>query len=268
MNTYYQDKVAAVTGGASGIGLGITTGLLERGAMAVFMADKNEDNLNRESAALNARFGTKAFPVPTDVTSQEQVEALVRKAKAHAGHLDFVFNNAGVGVTLPTEQVTFDLWRKALDLNFMGVVYGTYAAIPIMREQKSGHIVNTASITGLVPVPYQAVYAATKGAVLMMTESLQYELEYEGLSFSVVCPGNVATAIFGNLPPPPDAISVEDAVAYILAEMEKKSLEIVFSEKFRDFARLYREDRATFDAFARGLAAERRENYRTKGTYY
>lgn len=268
MNGYYQDKVAAVTGAASGIGLGITAGLLQRGAKAVFMADKNEDALNRESAALNARFGAKAFPVPTDVTSQKQVEAFIQKAKAHAGHLDFVFNNAGVGVTIPTEQVTFDIWRKAIDLNFMGVVYGTYAAIPFMREQKSGHIVNTASIAGLIPVPYQAVYAATKAAVLMMTESLQYELECEGLSFSVVCPGNVATGIFGNLPPPPDAVSVEEAVEYIFAEMEKKSLEIVFAQNVRDFAELYRKDRSAFDALARSIAEQRRENYRTKGTYY
>lgn len=171
-------------------------------------------------------------------------------------------------MTLPTEQVTFDLWRKAVDVNLMGVVYGTYAAIPIMREQKSGHIANTASIAGLVPVPYQAVYTATKGAVLMMTQSLQYELEHEGLSFSVLCPGNVATPIFGNSPPPPDAIPVEEAVDYILAEMEKRSLEIVFPEKPRDFARHYRENRPAFDALARSIADERRESYRTKGTYY
>ena len=268
MNGYYKGKVAVVTGAASGIGLGLTTGLLQRGAAAVFMADNNEENLKRESGSLDGRFPGKALPVPTNVTAQEQVETLIQKAKAHAGHLDLVFNNAGVGVTIPTEQVTFDIWRRAMDLNFMGIVYGTYSAIPIMREQKSGHIVNTASITGLVPIPYQAVYAATKGAVIMMTESLQYELENEGLSFSVVCPANVATSIFGNTPPPPDAIPVEEAVDYILAEVEKKAIEIILPQLARNLAKTYRENRADFDTWSRGLADTRRENYRTKGTYY
>ena len=268
MNEYYGDKVAVVTGAASGIGLGLTTGLLQRGAAAVFMADNNGENLERESAALNGLFGGRTVPVRTDVTSAEQVEALIRGAKEHAGHLDFVFNNAGAGVTCPTEQITFDIWRRAIDLNQMGIVHGTYAAIPIMREQKSGHIVNTASITGLVPVPYQAVYAATKAAVVMMTESLQYELENEGISFSVVCPANVATAIFGSVPPPPDAIPVDEAVEYILAEVGKKSLEIILPQLARDFAKGYREDRPQFDAWVRQLADTRRENYRTKGTYY
>ncbi|MDY0378618.1 MAG: SDR family oxidoreductase [Desulfobacterales bacterium] len=268
MNEYYQGRVAVVTGAASGIGLGIAGGLLERGAMAVYMADKNGDNLNRESAVLNERFPGKSFAAPTDVTDRAQVEKLINTAGGHDGHLDFVFNNAGMGMTLPTELVTPEIWDLVIDLNFKGVVYGTYAAIPVMRKQGFGHIVNTASITGLVPVPYQALYASTKAAVLMMTESLQYELENEGLSFSVVCPGNVATPIFGQMAPPPDAISVEDAVDYILAEVEKKSLEIVFSQTYRDMAKLYREDRPAFDKLARGIADERRENYRTKGTYY
>ena len=80
-------------------------------------------------------------------------------------------------MTYPTEEITFEIWKFIMDLNFMGVVYGTYSAIPIMREQGSGHIVNTASIVGRVPAPYQAVYAASKSAVIAMTESLQYELE-------------------------------------------------------------------------------------------
>ncbi len=268
MKEYYQGKVAVVTGAASGIGLGIARGLLERGAMAVYMADKNGDNLNRESAILDERFSGKSFAMPADVTDRVQVEKLIHSVSGHDGHLDFVFNNAGMGMTLPTERVTPEIWDLVIDLNLKGVVYGTYAAIPIMRKQGFGHIVNTASITGLVPVPYQALYASTKAAVLMMTESLQYELENEGLSFSVVCPGNVATPIFGQMTPPPDAVSVADAVHYIFAEVEKKALEIVFPQTYRDMAKLYREDRPSFDALARGIADERRENYRTKGTYY
>jgi len=267
MSGYFENKVAVVTGAASGIGLGLTEHLLSRGAKAVFMGDVKEENLTKESQQLNKKFPGKAIAQITDVTKLEQVEKLIHAAKAFDGHLDFVFNNAGMGMTLPTEQITFEIWRFIMDLNFMGVVYGTYSAIPIMREQGFGHIVNTASAAGLVPIPYQAVYAASKSAIITMTESLQYELETEGLNFSVICPGNVRTAIFGDMAPPPDSISVDEAVGYIFQELEKKSLIIIFPEMVRKFDELYRENRPEFDKIMRQIAAERRESYRTKGTY-
>lgn len=268
MNEYYRDKVAVVTGAASGIGLGLVEKLLKEGAAAVFMGDISQENLDKESARLNSEYPDRVFTVLTDVTELDQVEGLIKGAREHRGHLDFVFNNAGMGMTIPTDQVTFDIWKFILNLNLMGVIYGTYTAIPIMREQGSGHIVNTGSVGGLLPVAYQAVYAASKSAVITMTECLQYELENEGLRFSVFNPGNVITGIFGDLEPPPDAVTVDEAVDYIFQELEKGSLIIVLPEKFRDLYRLYLEDRAEFDKFSRYLADERRENYRTKGTYY
>lgn len=268
MSEYFQNKVAAVTGAASGIGLGLVEKLLAEGAMAVFMGDISQENLTKESERLNLKYPDRVFTVLTDVTKLDQVEALIKGAKAHDGHLDFVFNNAGVGMTIPTEQVTFDTWRFVLDLNLMGVIYGTYTAIPIMREQGFGHIVNTGSVGGLLPVAYQALYAASKSAVITMTECLQYELETEGLRFSVFNPGNVITAIFGTLTPPPDAITVEEAVDYIFQELEEGSLIIVLPQQSRDMYRMYKENRDEFDKIARHIASERRENYRTKGTYY
>ena len=269
MSDYYKDKVAAVTGAAAGIGLGLTEKLLAEGAMAVFMGDVNQESLTRESQRLNLAYPGKVFTALTDVTVQEQVEGLIHGAAEHDGHLYFVFNNAGMGMTIPTEQVTFDIWRFLLDLNLLGVIYGTYTAIPIMREQGFGHIVNTGSAGGLMPMAYQALYAATKSAVITMTECLQYELETEGLRFSVFNPGNVITSIFAELAaPPPDAISVEEATDYIFEELAKGSTIIVLPQKIRDLYRLYLENRAVFDQIARGMASERRENYRTKGTYY
>ena len=268
MAGYFEGKVAVVTGAASGIGLGLTEHLLARGARAAYMGDVQAENLARESERLNQEYSGRVFPVLTDVTKLDQVVALIDAAKASDGHLDFVFNNAGMGMTLPTERITFDIWRFIIDLNVMGVVYGTYTAIPIMREQGFGHVVNTASMAGLIPIPYQAVYAASKSAVISMTECLQYELNAEGFQFSVFCPGNVKTAAFGSLAPPPDSISVDDAVNYILDEIEKKSLIIVFPQIQRDAYALYRTDRQEFDRQIAKLAAERRENYRTKGTYF
>lgn len=267
MSGYFEHKVAAVTGAASGLGLGISEELLKRGADAVFMGDFNEEGLKRESDKLNIQYPGKVFPILTDVTKLDQVQKLISDAKGHSGHLDLLFNNAGTGLTLPTEKITFDMWKFIIDLNLMGVIHGTYTAIPIMREQGSGHIVNTGSIAGKIPIPYQAVYAATKSAVISMTESLQYELENDGLQFSVFCPGNVRTPIFSGITPPPDSISVEEAVEYIFDEMEKGSLIIVFPETARSVDYLYREKRDDFDKLMKHLADERRENYRTKGTY-
>jgi len=265
---YFEKKVGVITGSASGIGLGLAERLLAEGARAVFMGDVIAENLEREAARLNRMHPGKAFPMLADVTKSDEVTGLVQAAKELEGHLDFVFNNAGRGATLPTEQVTFDFWRQILDLNVMGVVYGTYAAIPIMREQGFGHIVNTASLAGLVPIPYQAVYVASKSAVISMTESLFYELESEGLRFSVICPSNIKTPIFGDMTPPSDAIGVQEAIEYIFQELEQNSLIITLPESARNISTYYRTRREEFDQFMRGMAQERQENYRTKGTYY
>ena len=267
MSGYFDNKVAAVTGAASGIALGITEHLLQKGALAVFMGDVKEENLAREADRLRILYPGKVFPLITDVTKVGQVQALVQSARAFGGHLDFMFNIAGMGMTLPTEEITFEIWRFLVDLNLMGIVYGTYSAIPIMREQGFGHIINAGSIAGCIPVPYQAVYAATKGAVIRMTESLQYELENEGLQFTVFCPGNVRTPIFGTMEAPADSVSVDEAVDFIFDGMEKKSLTVIFPESMRQLDKAYRENREDFDKLTRKIAGERRENYRTKGTY-
>lgn len=268
MSEYFENKVAAVTGAASGIALEMTEQMLASGARAVFMGDVKEENLTREAERLGKKYPDKVFPVLTDVTKRDQVARLIERAADHAGHLDFVCNIAGVGVTLPTEQVTFETWEKAIALNLMGVIYGTYTAIPLMRKQGFGHIINAGSVAGLIPLPYQAVYAATKAAILSMTECLQYELEVEGLNFSVFCPAHVRTAIYQGLEPPSDAIPVEEAVNYIMREVEKRSLVIVLPQMARDWDSWYRQDKAKFEEFIKNTAAERRENYRTKGTYY
>lgn len=268
MSGSFDGKVAVVTGGASGIGLGIVEGLLRGGALGVFIGDLKEDQLNLQVERLTKIYPGRVFGVVTDVTAEDQAAHLIGSARDWSGRLDMVFNVAGMGMTLPTEKITFDIWRFLMNLNVMGVVYGTYSAIPIMRSQGFGHVVNAGSIAGLIPVPYQAVYAATKAAVISMTESLQYELESEGLRFSVFCPANVRTPIFGDLEPPADSISVEEAVDYIFRGMEKGDVIMAFPETTRQMWDLYRRDKESFDELARKLASERRENYRTKGTYF
>ncbi|MDD4734746.1 MAG: SDR family NAD(P)-dependent oxidoreductase [Kiritimatiellae bacterium] len=268
MSTVFENTVAVVTGAASGIGLGITEHLLRRGARGVFMGDFSEGPLMREAERLRQTYPERVFPVLTNVTEEKQVKTLIQSAEALEGHLDFVFNNAGAGATIPVEQTTFEIWKKVLDLNLMGVVYGTYTAIPIMRKQGFGHIVNTASLAGLLPIPYQPIYGASKSAIISMTESLQYELECEGLHFSVFCPSDIKTPIYGDLPPPPQAISVDEAITELLDAVEKRTLLIVLPESARALDQLYRTNRPAYDQMIRDMAAQRRENYKTKGTYY
>jgi len=265
MRAYYENKVAAITGAASGIGLAVTELLLENGA-TVFMADINAEGLRQQADRLNGIHPGKAIAVVTDVTKAEQVKALVEQAAAHAGHLDFLFNNAGIGATLPYEQITLEMWKVAMDVNLWSVIYGIHVALPIMRKQRHGHIVNTSSAAGVVAFPFQAVYSATKFAVAGMTQCLRYELWDENVRFTTVCPGNVATAIFkGAAKIPEDAVPADEAAKIILEGVARNENLIVFPEACRQLRRLPDEQ---LEAWLVNLSSERHENYRTKGTYF
>jgi len=265
MRAYFENKVAAITGAASGIGLAITELLLENGA-TVFMADVNAEGLRQQADRLNGIHPGKAKAVVTDVTKAEQVNALVGQAAAHAGHLDFLFNNAGIGATLPYEQMTLERWQLVMNVNLWSVIYGIHAALPIMRKQGHGHIVNTSSAAGLIAFPFQAVYSATKFAVAGMTQCLRYEMWDENVRFTTVCPGNVATAIFKGLDKiPEDAVPVDEAARIILEGVARNENLIVFPEGCRQLRQLTDEQ---LEAYLVKLSRERHENYRTKGAYF
>lgn len=137
---------------------------------------------------------------------------------------------------MPTVDATLEHWKSIIDVNLWSVIYGINAALPIMRIQGGGHIVNTASIAGLVPFPFQALYCATKYAVVGMSESMRYEFAEEGIHFSVTCPSAVVSRIWKKpilgpvheeVEAPEDAIPAEEAALIILegvAEKKKESL--------------------------------------------
>jgi len=217
MKEYYENKVAAVTGGASGIGLAVVEAMLEMGARAVTIADINEDNLNKHVSRLKGRFPGKVQGVKTDVTSEMDVKAMVDAAAAFGGgRIDLLFNNAGLGLAGAFEDQGNKEWDKAFAVNFFSVIYGVRAALPYMKAQKSGHIANTASGIAYVHFPYQSMYAATKSAVLGLTDSLRFEYQDDGVRFSTIIPGTVATAIWGGGPIPDSAITPEESAAGIL----------------------------------------------------
>lgn len=184
-----SSQVAIVTGAASGIGAALTGALLARGA-TVYAADINP--------AVGDRFAESPGVVPcvVDVTDRQQVENLVARSVSDAGRLDLMFNNAGLVVGGDTDLMDEVSWRSVVDVNLWGVVHGTQAAYRQMLRQGHGHIVNTSSSAGVLPVARSAAYAATKHAVVGLSTSLRAEARGTGVNVSVVVSGLVDTNIF------------------------------------------------------------------------
>ncbi|MDG2303552.1 MAG: SDR family NAD(P)-dependent oxidoreductase [Candidatus Binatia bacterium] len=189
----YKDAVCLITGGASGIGEALGRELARRGALVV-LADRQEDAAARVTADIQTS-GGKAEPTSLDVRDADAFERIVAKVVTDHGRIDYLFNNAGIGVGGAFEEHTLDDWRYIMDVNVMGVVYGCHAAYPRMIEQGFGHIVNTASMAGQCATPGLAAYGTTKHAVVGLTRSLRIEAAEYGVRASAFCPGVINTKI-------------------------------------------------------------------------
>jgi len=186
----FQDKVAVVTGGASGIGRSIVTALHAAGARVV-VADSNADL----AATVATELGDRVRAERVDVTDSVAVQRLIDGTVAREGRLDLLFNNAGIAVFADARDTSLDDWNRQIDVNLRGVVHGIVAGYPVMRRQGYGHIVNTASAAGLIPSPATVAYAATKHAVVGLSLTLRAEARLYGVRVSVVCPGLIQTPI-------------------------------------------------------------------------
>jgi NAD(P)-dependent dehydrogenase (short-subunit alcohol dehydrogenase family) len=186
--------VALVTGGASGIGRALCEELARRGA-AVVVADLNADGAAAVASTITAAEG-KASPAGLDVRRADDVERVYTETAAAHGRLDYVFNNAGLSTLGEVRDLSLEHWQKVVDVNLLGVIHGVHTAYRIMTAQGSGHIVNTASLAGLVGFPTALPYATTKYAVVGLSLSLRAEGAALGVKVSVVCPGFIQTGIF------------------------------------------------------------------------
>ena len=189
----FDKAVAIVTGAASGIGKELAEELARRGCEVV-LADL-QIALAREVAAEIRAAGGKARAVRTDVTDFPAVKRLVKDTIKRLGRLDYIFNNAGIGIGGFVDLCCVADWNKAIDVNLRGVTNGIQAAYAIMRQQGFGHIVNTASMAGLVPGPGTVLYTMTKHAVVGLSISLRGEAALSGVRVSVICPGVIQTPI-------------------------------------------------------------------------
>jgi NAD(P)-dependent dehydrogenase (short-subunit alcohol dehydrogenase family) len=190
MDTFWKGKNAIVTGAASGIGLALAAGLAERGAR-VWAADIDAAGAERAAASL----GSNAHPVTLDVRDAAAFRELVERVARDAGTIDVLFNNAGILHAGEVHEFEKEQCDKIIDVNIRGVVNGTLAAYPLMVRQRSGHIVNTASLAGLAPAPLLSTYAMTKHAVVGLSTSLRYEAERYGVRVSAICPAGVETPL-------------------------------------------------------------------------
>jgi NADP-dependent 3-hydroxy acid dehydrogenase YdfG len=189
-----SDKVVVITGASSGIGATTATLLARRGAKVVLGA-RRQDRLNKIVKDISAAGGT-AISFAADVTRRADVEALVKGAVASFGRVDVMVNNAGVMPLAPIQVLKVDEWDRQIDVNIKGVLYGVAAALPHMEKQKSGHIINLASVFGIkVFAPGGTVYCATKAAVRSLTEGLRVELHSQNIRCTMISPGAIATEL-------------------------------------------------------------------------
>lgn len=193
---HFKDKVSIVTGGASGIGRALCKELSQRGASAIIIADVDVEGAQETASSIVKAGGGRARAVHLDVSQAAAVEKLVDETVFEYGCLDYMFNNAGIAVWGEMRDMSLEHWHRILDINLWGVIHGTTSAYRVMVKQAYGHIVNTASLAGLIPTPMETAYATTKHAVVGLSTSLRAEGAGLGVKVSVVCPGPIQTGIF------------------------------------------------------------------------
>lgn len=199
-------KVVVITGASSGLGEATARHLSAEGATVVLGARRAE-RIQTLADELKGR-GGKAIAITTDVTQRDQVKALVDAAVQTYGRIDVMLNNAGLMPHSPLERLKIDDWNRTIDVNVKGVLYGIAAALPHMKGQKSGHIINVSSVAGHKVRPGSTVYAATKAAVLVISEGLRQEVKPYSIRTTVISPGAVATELPNSVTEPDIAENV------------------------------------------------------------
>src|ERR1700752_2654634 len=242
------DKVVVITGASSGIGESTAKLLAQQGARVVLGARRSNriDAVVKEISAA----GGKAIGFATDVTKRAEVEALIRRAVDGFGRVDVLINNAGIMPIAPIEALKVDEWDRQIDVNIKGLLYGVAAALPHMQKQKSGHIINMASVFGIkVFAPGGTVYCATKSAGRALTEGLRMELHSRNIRCTMISPGAVATELpdssseeatrtnlreFYKMAMPADAVAC--AIAYAIEQAAEVEIdEVVVRPTAQDF---------------------------------
>jgi len=193
-----ENRVAVITGAASGIGKALAEQLAAAGCRLA-ISDVNTRDLDAVAKSLRAN-GHEVISEKLDVADRQAFYDYAERVHAHYGQVNLVINNAGVALGATVEDMSYEDFEWLMGINFWGVVYGTKAFLPFLKQADEGHIVNISSVFGLVGIPTQSAYNAAKFAVRGFTESLRMELEIEGSQVSCSCvhPGGIKTNIARN----------------------------------------------------------------------
>jgi NADP-dependent 3-hydroxy acid dehydrogenase YdfG len=204
-------KVVVITGASSGLGAATAEHLSVAGATVVLGA-RRLDRIRTLADEIASR-GGKAEAVETNVVDRDQVQKLVDTAVKTYGRIDVMLNNAGLMPLSPFERLKVDEWDQMIDVNIKGVLYGIAAALPHMKSQKSGQIINVSSVAGHKIIPAGAVYSATKFAVRALTEGLRQEVKPYNIRTTIISPGAVATELLDRISEPDIEAAVRGRVS-------------------------------------------------------
>ncbi|MBU9684821.1 SDR family NAD(P)-dependent oxidoreductase [Burkholderia gladioli] len=284
----FTNKVAAITGAGSGMGRSLAVELARRGC-DLALSDINEIALAQTVSLCNAQ-GVRVTAQRLDVASREAVFAWARATREAHGRINLIFNNAGVSLTAPAESVQIEDFEWLMGINFWGVVHGTQAFLPHLLESGDGHVINTSSLFGLIAMPTQSTYNASKFAVRGFTESLRMELEIEGAPVSATCvhPGGVATNIVNasridekilaltgqdveahrrSANKLINATSADEAARQILAGVERNARRVLVGADARRLDRLARLFGSAYQVFVlRFVRQSRQRNFQRHGS--
>jgi len=227
MSNNIEGKVVVITGASSGNGEATARYLSAQGAIVVLGA-RRVDRIKSLADELT-RKGGKALAVPTDVTQVDQVKILVDTAVQTYGRIDVMINNAGLMPHSPLERLKIDDWNRMIDVNLKGVLYGIAAALPYMKQKKSGHIINVSSVAGHKVRPGSAVYAATKTAVRVISEGLRQEVKPYNIRTTVISPGALATELPDSITEPDVAENIRKFVQEIALPPESFARAVAFA---------------------------------------
>ncbi|MGB3338862.1 MAG: SDR family NAD(P)-dependent oxidoreductase [Devosia sp.] len=217
---------AWITGAGTGIGRGLALALVARGMTVAASARTEADLL---SLAAEAKGPGSILPMPLDVTDEAAVRAAVARIEAEAGPITLAILNAGTNSEVTAESFDTARFAHVVDTNLMGAVYCLGALLPLLRQRRAGRIAVVASVAGYRGMPTAAAYAASKAALIAMTESLKPELEADNVELTLVNPGFVDTPLTRrNSFPMPFLIPADEAVSAIMKGLERGRFEIVF----------------------------------------
>ncbi len=268
----FTDCICMVTGGASGIGKALCADLVQRGARVII--SDNDSELGEETASKIDPEGNKAEFIPLDVTDSAAFEKVVKDTISKYGRLDYLFNNAGIAIFGEARDSVCEDWREVIDTNLYGPVHGVATAYPRMVQQGFGHIVNIASLSGLVVPPNLASYAASKHGLVGLSLALRLEGADLGVKVSVVCPGFIQTPIYHSrtinldrdrmLADAPKGITPEKCAQEILKGVQKNKAIILVTVLAKIMFLLHRISPGLYLRLGKRFMREMRQKYRVE----